>query len=53
MIPLNYHHLYYFHAIAQEGGVAKAARALFLAQPTLSAQSRCSWRWSCTANCSI
>lgn len=38
MIPLNYHHLYYFHAIAQEGGVAKAARALFLAQPTLSAQ---------------
>lgn len=38
MIPLNYHHLYYFHAIAQEGGVAKAARSLFLAQPTLSAQ---------------
>lgn len=38
MIPLNYHHLYYFHAIAQEGGVAKAAKSLFLAQPTLSAQ---------------
>ncbi|TBR17441.1 LysR family transcriptional regulator [bacterium] len=38
MIPLNYHHLYYFHAIAAEGGVAKAARSLFLAQPTLSAQ---------------
>lgn len=38
MIPLNYHHLYYFHAIAREGGVAKAARKLFLAQPTLSAQ---------------
>lgn len=38
MIPLNYHHLYYFHTIAREGSVAKAAAALFLAQPTLSAQ---------------
>ncbi|MBI3296944.1 MAG: LysR family transcriptional regulator [Elusimicrobia bacterium] len=38
MISLNYHHLFYFHAIAREGGVAKAARKLFLAQPTLSAQ---------------
>ncbi|MBI5598080.1 MAG: LysR family transcriptional regulator [Elusimicrobia bacterium] len=38
MIPLNYHHLYYFHAIAREGSMAKAAAALFLAQPTLSAQ---------------
>lgn len=38
MIPLNYHHLYYFHAIARAGTVAKAAEALYLAQPTLSAQ---------------
>lgn len=38
MIPLNYHHLYYFHAIAVEGSVAAAARAVLLAQPTLSAQ---------------
>ena len=38
MIPLNYHHLYYFHAIAREGSIAKAAAAVYLAQPTLSAQ---------------
>lgn len=35
---LNYHHLFYFRTIAQEGGVAKAARKLRLGQPTLSAQ---------------
>lgn len=38
MIPLNYHHLYYFYVIAKEGSVSKAAKALRLAQPTLSAQ---------------
>lgn len=38
MIPLNYHHLFYFYTIAREGTVAKAAAALYLAQPTLSAQ---------------
>lgn len=38
MIPLNYHHLFYFYTIATEGTVGKAAKALFLAQPTLSAQ---------------
>jgi LysR family transcriptional activator of nhaA len=38
MLSLNFHHLAYFHAIAEHGGVAKAARALYLAQPTLSAQ---------------
>jgi LysR family transcriptional activator of nhaA len=35
---LNYHHLYYFHAIAKEGSVARAAAKLRLGQPTLSAQ---------------
>ena len=35
---LNYHHLYYFRAIASEGGIAKAAEKLRLGQPTLSTQ---------------
>ena len=35
---LNYHHLYYFRAIATEGGIARAAEKLRLGQPTLSAQ---------------
>ena len=38
MLPFNYHHLYYFYAIAREGSISKAARKLSLAQPTLSAQ---------------
>lgn len=38
MIPFNYHHLYYFYVIAQEGSIAKATTQLRLAQPTLSAQ---------------
>jgi LysR family transcriptional regulator, transcriptional activator of nhaA len=38
MIPFNYHHLYYFYVIAQEGSIAKATQELRLAQPTLSAQ---------------
>ncbi|CAN5575426.1 LysR family transcriptional regulator [soil metagenome] len=37
---LNYHHLYYFWMIAQEGGVAPAARKLHLTHSTLSAQLR-------------
>jgi len=37
---LNYHHLYYFRAIAHEGGIAKAAEKLRLGQPTLSTQLR-------------
>lgn len=37
---LNYHHLFYFHAIAREGGIAKAAAKLRLGQPTLSTQLR-------------
>lgn len=35
---LNYHHLLYFWTVAREGGVARAADKLRLAQPTVSAQ---------------
>ncbi len=38
MIPFNYHHLYYFYVIAQEGSIAKATKQLNLTQPTLSTQ---------------
>lgn len=37
-IWINYHHLYYFKTIAEEGSVSKAAEKLLLGQPTLSAQ---------------
>lgn len=35
---INYHHLYYFKTIAEEGTISKAAQKLRLGQPTLSAQ---------------
>lgn len=35
---INYHHLFYFKSIAEEGTVSKAAQKLRLGQPTLSAQ---------------
>jgi len=35
---LNYHHLYYFYVITDEGSIASASRKLRLAQSTLSAQ---------------
>jgi LysR family transcriptional activator of nhaA len=35
---INYHHLYYFKAIAEEGSVSRAAERLRVGQPTLSAQ---------------
>ncbi len=35
---LNYHHLYYFYTIANEGGITEATHKLRLAQSTLSAQ---------------
>ncbi len=35
---INYHHLFYFKTIAEEGTVSKAAERLRLGQPTLSAQ---------------
>jgi len=37
---LNYHHLYYFKIIAEEGSISKAAEKLYLGQPALSAQLR-------------
>jgi LysR family transcriptional activator of nhaA len=37
---LNYHHLFYFNVIVQEGGVAAAARKLRLTHSTLSTQLR-------------
>ncbi|HEY1600967.1 MAG TPA: transcriptional activator NhaR [Pirellulales bacterium] len=37
---LNYHHLLYFWQVAREGSVVRAARALHLSQPTVSAQVR-------------
>jgi LysR family transcriptional activator of nhaA len=40
MIPLNYHHLYYFYTIARAGSITKACSELLLAQPTLSTQLR-------------
>ena len=38
MERLNYHHLFYFWRIAREGGMARAAAALHVSQPTLSGQ---------------
>ncbi|HRK06817.1 MAG TPA: LysR family transcriptional regulator [Pseudobdellovibrionaceae bacterium] len=35
---LNYHHLYYFWTIANEGSIARAAEKLNVGQPTLSTQ---------------
>lgn len=40
MIPINYHHLYYFYTIARAGSITRACSELFLAQSTLSAQLR-------------
>lgn len=35
---INYHHLFYFKTIAEEGSVSRAAQKLRIGQPTLSAQ---------------
>jgi LysR family transcriptional activator of nhaA len=40
MERINFHHLYYFSVIAEEGGIAPAARKLRLTHSTLSAQLR-------------
>jgi LysR family transcriptional activator of nhaA len=38
MIPLNYHHLQYFRAVAHEGNLTRTARKLRIAQSALSSQ---------------
>src|SRR4051812_46425764 len=38
MLKLNFHHLYYFYMIAEEGQVARAAKRLRTGQPSLSTQ---------------
>lgn len=38
MIPINYHHLYYFWSVARSGSIAAATQRLYLSQPTLSGQ---------------
>jgi LysR family transcriptional activator of nhaA len=38
MIPLNYHHLYYFWTAVKRGSITKASRDLYLTQPALSQQ---------------
>jgi LysR family transcriptional activator of nhaA len=40
MLPLNYHHLYYFWSAARAGSLSRAARELPLSQPALSLQLR-------------
>lgn len=35
---MNHNHLYYFHVIAQEGTLSRAAKRLHVSQPTLSGQ---------------
>ncbi len=41
MAWLNYHHLFYFQTIANEGSISKASQKLRLGQPTLSTQLKC------------
>jgi LysR family transcriptional activator of nhaA len=38
MIPINYHHLYYFWTVAKSGSISAATQRLYLSQPTLSGQ---------------
>ena len=37
---LNYHHLFYFWAVAKDGSIVRASERLNLAQPTISGQLR-------------
>ncbi len=38
MIPFNYHHLYYFYTLANDGSVTSSAKKLRIGQPALSYQ---------------
>ncbi len=40
MIPLNYHHLFYFWSAVKAGSITRASRNLMLSQPALSLQLR-------------
>ena len=40
VVPLNYHHLQYFRAVAREGNLTRAAKTLRVAQSAISAQIR-------------
>jgi LysR family transcriptional regulator, transcriptional activator of nhaA len=40
MDTLNYHHLYHFWIVAQQGSIAKASKTLQISQPTISTQIR-------------
>jgi LysR family transcriptional regulator, transcriptional activator of nhaA len=37
---LNYHHLYYFFAVARTGSISKASKELHVSPPAISAQLR-------------
>ena len=37
-MQLNLNHLYYFYVVAQEGSISRAAKKLFVTQPTISFQ---------------
>jgi len=39
-VALNYNHVYYFHVVATEGSIARAAEQLGVTQPTVSEQIR-------------
>lgn len=38
MQRINYHHLYYFWTVVNEGSIARASEKLYLTQPTISSQ---------------
>src|SRR5689334_20939228 len=38
MLPFNFHHLYYFYTIANEGSISRASKYLRVSQPALSSQ---------------
>ena len=38
MIPLNYHHLYYFYVVAKAGSIAQGRKTLLLSQSAVSTQ---------------
>ena len=41
MVPINYHHLFYFWTTAKAGSIVAATKRLYLSQPALSNQLKC------------